>query len=107
MGSVRILIFWREAVVRYDSNKTSLSKEGAKTCMDKVEGWGLRTITSGESTSVDEEQDWKFSSKIGCVGWIVDVELKIFLEVERIREDRDIRNDASYCHIERFSWVRW
>ena len=100
-------MFWREAVVWYDSNKTSLSKEGAKTCMDKVEGWSFRTIASGESTSVDEEQDWKFSSKVGCVGWVVDVELKILSEVDRMREDRDTRNDASYCHIEKSSWVHW
>jgi len=73
-------MFWREAVVRYDSNKTSMSKEGTETCMNKVEGWSLRTIASGKSTSVDEEQDWKFSSKVGCVGWVVNVELKILLE---------------------------
>lgn len=44
--------------------------------MYKVEGWSLGTIAGGEATSVDEEQDWKISSKVGCVGWVVDVELK-------------------------------
>jgi len=55
LSSRRVLVFWSEAVVWYDSNETSLSEEGSETCVDEVIGWRFRAITSRETASVDEE----------------------------------------------------